>query len=310
VEEPARDARAEALAHARRLRGANAEVLILEPAPPAVNEPPWFADREPQGERVVAPFGAPHWRWATLAAEDPALVRWCEAGWLGPYRRLEALPADFAATRAALHELAKRVISPARERANGKIGLRYTRGGFGTPFFGPDAQVRVEGATLVVTERGRGRRAAITSVAGARELLGGLAAADPGSDAGALTVDAGASLALGELYGFATSVLAELRFGARELEPSRVQLWPEHFDVSLELGSEADGRRATCGVSPGDGEHAEPYLYVAPWAATPAGERWQARGFAGAELDYGELLGLEDQRGAALDFYRGRLAEL
>ena len=25
---------------------------------------------------------------------------------------------------------------------------------------------------------------------------------------------------------------------------------------------------------------------------------------------YGELLGLEDQRGAALDFYRGRLAEL
>ncbi len=32
---------------------------------------------------------------------------------------------------------------PARYHANGKIGLRFTRAGFGTPFFGADEQVRV-----------------------------------------------------------------------------------------------------------------------------------------------------------------------
>jgi len=306
----ARDARAEALGWARRVRGEARDVLVLEPAPPAVDEPPWFADREPEGEAVVRPFGPPEWRWEILAGEEPALHEWCAARWLGPYGGLGELPAKFGQTRAALHTLALCVISPAREAANGRIGLRWTLGGFGTPFFGRDAQVRVQTDVLVVQERGRARSAPIETLAAARELLGELAGAPRADETEPLAVDGACAAALGELYGFASSVLAELRHGAQEREPSRVQLWPEHFDVAIELGSEAAGQRATYGLSPGDADHPEPYLYVAPWGKTPTGELWQARGFSGAELSYSEIVNAASQRGRALEFYRAGLDQL
>ena len=62
------------------------------------------------------------------------------------------MPAGFAATRVALHALAERVVAPARQAANGKIGLRYTYRGFGTPFFG-DRQLRVEDGVCIDGER-------------------------------------------------------------------------------------------------------------------------------------------------------------
>lgn len=87
-------------------------------------------------------------------------------------------------------------------------------------------------------------------------------------------------------------------------------LWPEHFDVAIEHGSEAAGERATYGLSPGDENHPEPYLYVGPWRQGVAGELWQARGFPGAELAYADLLAAADQRAAALDFFHTRQAAL
>ena len=87
------------------------------------------------------------------------------------------------------------------------------------------------------------------------------------------------------------------------LAPTPPQLWPEHFDVAIELGDEAAGKRATYGASPGDQEHPEPYLYVATWAAPPEGPLWNATAFGGAELSYGELLAAEDRRAAAHEFY-------
>jgi hypothetical protein len=307
-----RDARAEAEEQARGLRGEDCVVQILEPAPPSVPEGPWFADADPTGERIVGPYGADELRWATLAQEAPALKPWAEDRWLGPYRRLQPLPAHFVRTRLALHALAEHVISPARKQANTKIGLRWTLGGFGTPFFGADIQVRVEDGELVVQERASARRAHISTIADARALLGDLAGrADEEASATSLAVDRAAATALGEYYGFATSVLEELRYDAGpELEASRVQLWPEHFDVSIELGGEGAGQRAGYGASPGDDEHPAPYLYVVPWGETPAGDRWQAHGFAGAQLDYDVLLAAEDQRAVALEFFRGCLAEL
>jgi hypothetical protein len=306
-----RDARAEAEVRARALRG-DCSVQVLEPSPPAVDEAPWFADADPSGERIVGPYSDGEWSWAALAAEDPALVSWCKERWLGPCRRLEPLPAEFAQTRLALHTLAEAVISPARQQANTKIGLRWTLGGFGTPFFGADAQVRVEHGELVVQEGDGVRGARISTRAAARELLGDLGA--PAGDAAsgaALVVDVNAAGALGEYYGFATSVLEELRHDAQAaLEPSRVQLWPEHFDIAIELGGEAAGKRAGYGASPGDDAHAAPYLYVVPWGETPSGDRWQAEGFAGAQLDYDVLLAAADQRAAALEFFRGCLTEL
>jgi hypothetical protein len=307
-----RDARAEAELQANALRGSAVVVQIIEPAPPAVNEPPWFADGEPSGERIVSPYGPSEWRWATLADENQTLREWCEERWLGPYAPLEPLPPYFESTRESLHRLAARVISPARERANTKIGLRWTLGGFGTPFFGADAQVRVEHGLLVVQGADSAHRAEITTFNQARELLGELAAPDANdADSKRLAIDARAASSLGDVFGFATSVLEELRQDADpQLEASRVQLWPEHFDVSIELGSEAAGQRAGYGVSPGDEAHSQPYIYVVPWGAVPTGERWQAHEFAGAELGYAELLAAPDQRAAALEFLRGCLQDL
>jgi nitrite reductase/ring-hydroxylating ferredoxin subunit len=81
---------------------------------------------------------------------------------------------------------------------------------------------------------------------------------------------------------------------------SPVRLWPEHFDIAIEMGE------INYGFSPGDEHHAEPYAYVGPWTAPPAGELWNATGFAGAELTYAELMKAEDPRLHALDFLTTR----
>ena len=230
------DPRSEA---SRRVGGAY-EVRVLEPSPPAVAQEPWFADDPaargdvPAGRRVVSPIATGDVLWDDLARDDAALGAWCAERWLGAYRRLETLPPGYAATRDTLHELAERVVAPARASVNGKIGLRFTRGGFGTPFFGDGEQVRVEGAELVRTGPGGERR-------------------EP------LDVDAAAVAALADVYGFGTNVLEVLR--TELADAGRVQLWPEHFDVGLDF-RRASGEAVVAGMSPGDEHHAEPYVYV------------------------------------------------
>src|SRR5262245_33674784 len=189
--------------------------------------------------------------------------------------RLEPLPAAFADTVEALHRVAAEVVSPARKPDN-EIALIATPGGFGTPVFedaGALQQVRVDGAELV-RRRGDEER---------REPLG---------------VDPVSAAALAAFYAFGAAVLAELGASAD------AWLWPEHFDLAIDLG--ADSPRTTYGFSPGDEEHDEPYAYVAPWTAQPAGEPWRATGFSGAELTYAELLAAPDQRAAALEFFTTR----
>jgi hypothetical protein len=156
------------------------------------------------------------------------------------------------------------------------------------------------------------RRAPITTLAAAAEHVGSDVLPDAVEfDDAPLEVDLAAAVFLGDWYGFAASVLEELRAEASAAaEASRVQLWPEHFDLALELGAESRGARAAYGLSPGDEPHAEPYLYVAPWVAPPEGELWQASGFSGAELSYAELLTADAPREAALEFFRARRAAL
>jgi hypothetical protein len=291
---------------------------VLEPSPPAVNDEPWFADDPvavddvPEGRQLVSPVTNGDLLWRELADADPSLADWCAERWLGPYKRLGPAPSELAVTRTALHRVAERVISPTRARANGKIALRWTRGGFGTPYFGADAQVRVDGTELVVATPDGEQRHPLTTVRDAATAIGfDLAGVDEEHAAAALAIDAAASRFLGDWFGFATSVLEQLRAESPgEWEPSRVQLWPEHFDVAVEIGSEPADQRAALGGSPGDETHAEPYLYVAPWGACPEGELWQASGFPGAELAYSDLLAAPDQRTAALEFFRARLGAL
>jgi hypothetical protein len=257
----------------------------------------------------VSPVTSGDLLWSEVDSVDPD---WAKERWLGPYKPLEPPPPTLGATRDALHRVAERVISPARQRDNGKIGLRWTLGGFGTPFFGADAQIRVDGAELVIDTPSGQRRQPLSTVRDAAAAIGfDLVGAQEAQDDAPLEVDATAARFVGDWFGFVTSVLEQLRAEAPpQWEPSRVQLWSEHFDVALEIGSEQAEQRAALGGSPGDDGHAEPYLYVAPWTARPSGELWQARGFPGAELSYAELLAAPDQRATALEFFRVRLAAL
>lgn len=198
---------------------------------------------------------------------------------------LKPLPGRFSETVTELHRVAEEVVALARKPDN-EIALEATPGGFGTPVFeweGERRQVRVEGTELVRETDGRLEREALDGV------------------------DPEAARVLAAWYEFGTEVLDRLR-GEADVSEAATEpiLWPEHFDVAIEVGDEAAGGRATYGFSPGDENHPEPYAYVAPWTPQPPAELWNATGFGGAELGYAELLAAEDAGKAALDFIRAR----
>jgi hypothetical protein len=277
-------------AEAVEILGGDYEATVLEPSPPPVNEPPFADDpvappEVPDGRLLVSPVRHHgDLSWDEVARSRPDIADWCAERWLGAWKPLAPLPGTFAATRKALHRIAEEIVSAERMPEN-EIALRYTRGGYGTPFFehdGAECQVRVEHGELV-----RQRNA--------EELREPIAGVDPAS-----------ATALGDFYGFACSVLEYERAEEGDEDPSLVQLWPEHFDIAFELGFEDHGQRANYGASPGDADHDEPYLYVGPWDTSVSGEIWNATGFPGAELTYSELLAAPDQRRAALDFFHSR----
>jgi hypothetical protein len=305
---------------ARERVGGRFEVRVLEPSPPTIATPPWFAD-DPvavdgvaSGTMVVTPFPSIGTTWDALARNEPELAAWCADRWLGAWRPLPEVTdaTAFDATRRSWHALAEHVVTPARHRANGKIGLRYTRAGFGTPFFGGDEQVRVAGEVLVIVADGTATVHPITTL--------GDAAAAVGIEAGApidlfspttpldvdtpLRVDPTAARLLGDWFGFGCSVLEVLRAGAApDDEPARVQLWPEHFDLSVDLGPETFGARGTYGASPGGEAHPEPYLYVTPWSTVPDHPVWNDTTFRGASLPLSALAGTDRARALALAFF-------
>ena len=188
-----------------------------------------------------------------------------------------ALPAAFPTTRDAMHTIAEHVLAAARYRATQHIGLRPTPGGVGTPPFGDDEIARVDGIELVHERAGEVSRAPITTLGAAADFIGVPLGAPPvyrpvtpAPPDAPLPVDTAAAAALAEWYAFADERLAELRRRRDDQDSSGAQLWPEHFDLAIGLGSEAEGTRATYGASPGDDVIAEPYLYVGPWDAAAA----------------------------------------
>ncbi|HSI29882.1 MAG TPA: hypothetical protein VK951_01020 [Miltoncostaeaceae bacterium] len=313
-----RDPRAEAQA----LLEGGLQARVLEPSPPASTDPQWLADDPVRdgglpGDGTVAPVPLRGGRtWDQWLAGQPEHAGWAADRWLGARRRLVAPPPAFAATRLALHRVAVYAVSPARRRANGKIGLRFTMGGFGTPFYGNDEQVRIEGDRIVRQFGPEARGESLTTLAGAAALaLGGppdLAGAEgldvpsAGDPDAPLDVDPAAARLLGDWYGFAWSVLEEMRAEPASAPAGRTQLWPEHFDAAVDLGPDGPAR-ATYGASPGDAAVDEPYLYVLPSQPSAAGGGlWNATSFTGAILRLGEFLDAADQRAAALAFLRAR----
>ncbi|MDQ4097934.1 MAG: hypothetical protein M3144_08725 [Actinomycetota bacterium] len=280
-----RNARAEACDRI----GGRFDVRVLEPSPPAVHEPPYLAEDPVAGGEVVPVRRAGARAWADVCDGDADLISWCRERWLVP-GPLAPLPAGFGDTRTALHALAEHVLAPCRHAADGKIGLRFTYRGFGTPFFGDDRQVRVEGGVLVDGDR----RHRLTTLRAACDFLafsGGapveLYAPTTLFDLDApLAVDADAAVALGHWFGFTTWLVEQLRAEAGpEDGATRPQLWPEHFDIAIALGR--PGQRANYGGSPGDDAHPEPYLYVGPFD-TRTGSFWNEP--FGASLSYQAIL--------------------
>lgn len=295
----ARDARAEA-----RLRTGGRPALVLEPSPPAVDDGGrWMAD-DPlaagPADAIRTTGRGP--TWSDLARDDRALREWCAQRFLLDEATVAPPPATLATTRLSLHRLAMYVMAAARISANGFMGLRWTLGGFGTPFFDHDQQVRVVGCTLVSQRGDSVRTAPLTTLAEAAAFLGVplLQSAEAeydvppmGDPHAGLGVDPAAAAWLSAWFGLGTMVLERVRAQAHDGGDTRVQLWPEHFDVAIELGDAVRGERASIGLSPGDTHHPEPYAYVAPWEAVPDSPTWNAVGFRGAQLAVRQVVGTE-----------------
>lgn len=293
---------------------------VLEPSPPANTDPQWYADdpTDPGGsdEIIVTPIDDEGISWDEVSAEFPEAGAYAADHWVGNLRRLEALPDGFVTTRQSLHQIAFFAVAPKRYAETGKLGLRYTHHGFGTPFFGDDEQVRVESGDLVYQTDDAVSTASVFTVGEASEFLGIPYQEtwfddfhDPLKPLGRdthLDIDPKSAEVLGDWFGFVTLVLERLRRTPGAVDVSRVQLWPEHFDPAVELGSQTQGHRASYGASPGDGAHPEPYLYVAAWGDIDQSDPfWNDTSFNGASISYSELLDARNQTETALDFLRG-----
>lgn len=180
-------------------------------------------------------------------------------------------PAVLVASREALHAVAEHVLAAALHSWNGRIGLRATPGGFGTPVVdvgGVARRVRVRGTELVVEADGRSERAPLTTLAAAGALVG----IAPGAPTGLyeiatpcvldapLAVDPEAAALLAWWFALVDETLARFAEEVAPGDPPRAQLWPEHLDLALTHDE------VNYGGSAGDADHAEPYLYVGPWS--------------------------------------------
>jgi hypothetical protein len=182
-----------------------------------------------------------------------------------------------------------------------------TPGGFGTPMFGSEEVVRLAGRHLL-----REQRPSAEARTGALPIdgsdLGSLMAfveADLAVpfDAGQDTTDLGDLSRALELDGESTSLIADwfdlvvrvLDVFVAAAEPGTTsvpQLWPEHFDLSVDLAVGVG--RANLGGSCGDQFHAQPYAYVGPWGPErPGGGHYWNAPF-GAVLEYVDIAAADE----------------
>ena len=251
--------------------------------------------------------------WSELADDDPELADWCSERWLGALPASSPPPAELRrhARRAAPPR--EHVISPTRQRANGEVTLRWTRGGFGTPFFGDDVQLRVEGDVFIVQQAGEGRSGASPVSRTPRSTS---ATTSPASTSRWPT---SRPRCRSRRRALARRLLRlrvlRARAAARRGRPRAPGELRQPLARALRRRARARARRPAASAPataspPGDAAHPEPYVYVAPWTARPEGALWQAESFPGAELGLAELLDAPDQREAALAFLRERLDAL
>jgi hypothetical protein len=170
------------------------------------------------------------------------------------------------AARRSLHAVAERLLAGPEHRAVGGIALRVVPGGFATAE-GP--AIRVDGADLVVDEAARVALAGtVPEVAAAAGLIEGPPAnvyhdhSDLGTEP--LQLDPAAAAQLTDWYVLADAALRAFAPGHTPV------LWPEHFDVAVDLDD------VTFGASLGDGFCPAPYAYVSTSHPGSDAEYWNA----------------------------------
>ena len=179
----------------------------------------------------------------------------------------------------SLHVLAEHVLGAGLHAATGHIGLQVAPGGFATPESAMSelgARWTVaDGALAITRPDGSRQQAPITTVRAAADFFGIVPGMPSSVYAPATELDLDAVLVIDDAV--AEKIAGWLALGDEALdrfasahadaEPSGRTLWPEHFDLGLAMAE------VNYGVSPGDADHAEPYLYVGPW--TPrSGSFW------------------------------------
>ncbi len=86
-----------------------------------------------------------------------------------------------------------------------------------------------------------------------------------------LTIDATSAAVMYEWLSLTADALERFRASHADLEPSTLQLWPEHFDLAVSVAE------VNYGASLGDTQHHSPYAYVGPWRPnTVTGDFWNA----------------------------------
>jgi hypothetical protein len=226
-------------------------VRVLEPSPPAIGSPPYYADdpvaRAADNERrVVTPVPTGDLSWSEVLAErdDAALTAFARDRWLGAWRPLDPLPPGYERTVAAHAALAAQVLGPWRRAHTGGADatLRATFRGFGSPFCWDDQQLRLEAGQLVLQRGGDvvslrpddleeasllAGVAPTTTVHGVDPRVTAIGPATP------LQLDLAGSLALADRLMAATVVFERLR--CRTGTRHRVVLDPDRFELRLAL---------------------------------------------------------------------------
>jgi hypothetical protein len=231
---------------------------------------------------------------------------------------LAPLSKTLPATRRSLHLIAFYAFSYARQQHDGEVWLTPTPGGLGTPDF--DGRVlRFEESNLV------SRSHCLETVMPITTLRDALAFSRVEYDLPraqrndieipedldeVLEVTAADVELLGSFFALGQSVLEELLTTASDAAETLPRLWSEHFDLAIELGSEATKSRASIGFSGGDVHISEPYIYVAPWWKDETKHQLQPTDPFGVALRYTELLKAESPRAEALSFLSIALAKL
>ena len=75
-----------------------------------------------------------------------------------------------------------------------------------------------------------------------------------------------------------------------------VHLWPHHFDFSVEWFTEKRDEQIGIGISPGDDQYKDPYLYINPYPFNPKVTqynlpigKWHTSSWKGIKVDRDDL---------------------